>query len=113
MTDRDRLIELIYDVLDARPDTIADYLISNGVILPPCKVGDTVYVIDYTRCGKRMFKCFVEEITRNFYGTYYYLDWGSNNPRFTACNEASFGKTVFLTKEEAEKALEERTGKNE
>lgn len=25
---------------------IADYLIANGVIVPPCKVGDTVYELD-------------------------------------------------------------------
>ena len=35
---RDRLIELLYDVLDARPDTIADYLLANGVIVFDTKV---------------------------------------------------------------------------
>jgi hypothetical protein len=57
MTDRDRLIELlkgadnnasqklIMDYDDAIADN-ADYLLANGVIVPPCKVGDTVYCID-------------------------------------------------------------------
>ena len=44
MTDRDRLIELIQNAVNgcARhwAEIIADHLLSNGVILPPCKVGD-------------------------------------------------------------------------
>ena len=26
-------------------DNLADYLLDNGVIVPPCKVGDTVYLV--------------------------------------------------------------------
>lgn len=45
MTDRDRLIELI-EGWYANPTTeyLADYLLANGVIIPPCKVGDKVAV---------------------------------------------------------------------
>lgn len=49
---RDRLIESIkqgnggYDFMSL--ERIADYLLANGVIVPPCKVGDTVYHI--TNC---------------------------------------------------------------
>ena len=53
MTCKDRLIELIEDTLqewecDVSEKTIseiAEHLIENGVIVPPCKVGDTVYKI--------------------------------------------------------------------
>lgn len=55
---RDRLMELIQnaprtdtvygDIKLAEPvqtlQTIADHLLANGVIVPPCKVGDTVYI---------------------------------------------------------------------
>ena len=52
---RDRLIELLLNV-DYALDTdgrgardsaefIADYLLANGVIVPPCKLGDTVWYI--------------------------------------------------------------------
>ena len=52
---RDRLIELLLNV-DYALDTdgreardsaefIADYLLENGVIVPPCKLGDTVWYI--------------------------------------------------------------------
>lgn len=54
---RDRLIELLnkkYDHFcdqcgvnkDSRyTENLADYLLKNGVIVPPCKVGDTVYAV--------------------------------------------------------------------
>lgn len=52
MTDRDRLICLIMGanspcVSLAEGERIADHLLDNGVIVPPCKVGDTVYEIEY------------------------------------------------------------------
>lgn len=46
---RDRLIELIQNSVGgcARhwAEIIADHLLAEGVIVPPCKVGDTVYCI--------------------------------------------------------------------
>lgn len=64
---RDRLVELIYEaikewdfyfndcLLNGKPrsktlnEFIADHLIENGVVVPPCKVGETLYLvqIDY------------------------------------------------------------------
>lgn len=104
---RDRLIELLDGFLDLGYGSpyIADYLLANGVVVLPCKVGDTVYVVDYTRLGNMIFECTIEEISHFTYGTYYYLNWGLHIPRFKACQEKSFGKTVFLTREEAEQAL--------
>ena len=63
MVDRDRLIELLKDQNCQSPmicdekckyahskscyeERIADHLLANGVIVPPCKVGDTVYYVD-------------------------------------------------------------------
>ena len=98
---RDRLIELLDKVQSngnatkaginyIQNSTLADYLIENGVILPPCKVGDTVYVIGSKyRCGR-------EE------------KW-INTGKFRLGDIDRIGKTVFLTKEEAQKALEERS----
>ena len=56
MTDRDRLIELLKSDLPNFTNNVAfwhnehigefaDCLIENGVIVPPCKVGDIVYTI--------------------------------------------------------------------
>lgn len=46
MSDRDRLIDLITkEVPRPKADALAIHLLANGVIVPPCKVGDVVYVI--------------------------------------------------------------------
>ena len=108
MTERERLIELIDNAppeYEKGSEGIADYLLANGVTVPPCKVGDMVYVVDYTRLGNMIFECEIEEISHFSYGTYYYLNWGLHISRFKACQENSFGKTVFLSKEEAKRAL--------
>lgn len=63
----------------------------------PCAVGDTVYRI-YTRSWVGEDK--VDDFCITDRGLFYYDD----KSRETSCDK--FGKTVFLTKEEAEKALE-------
>ena len=88
-------------------EQLADYILADGWTRPPCKVGDKVYVVDYTRLGNMIFDCTIEEISHFTYGTYYYLNWGLHIPRFKACQENSFGKTVFLTREDAESKLKE------
>ena len=43
---RDRLIELlIKSGVTWNPCGVADHLLENGIIVPPCKVGDTIYQI--------------------------------------------------------------------
>lgn len=52
--ERKRLIELLNNVgenvlefpTNSFIESLADYLLANGVIAPPCKVGDDVWVID-------------------------------------------------------------------
>ena len=103
MTDRDRLIKLIekwYENLEMFPH-LADYLLANGVIVPPCKVGEIVWLI---RNGK-IEETTVEKVVLKDGGLY--LKLLCNSFYETTCR--SIGKTVFLTKEEAEKALEERS----
>lgn len=64
---RDRLIDLLYEaegqVNNDYPtvEQIADHLIANGVIVPPCKVGDTVYYLD--RVFREVDKCKVYGFT--------------------------------------------------
>ena len=112
MTDRDRLVEIFQNRtkdschlngLYEWADDIADYLISNGIIMPPCKVGDTVYFDTYLHghsVGVRPHKVIkvksviMTEPSKGGIGAEI-PDW-------------SFGESVFLTREEAEKALKER-----
>lgn len=127
MCDRDRLIELLFKseysdfpchLNNVRIEDIADYLLANGVIVPPCKVGQTVYSLRETSCEDidgahtecehygfgtddrictlekpqkcpykyRVFKCLVTEYN-------------------LLSHSRQWGKTLFLTKEEAEERL--------
>lgn len=160
---RDRLIELLkekqdYGVIfkesqmDDRVNyrtlidniSIADYLIDNGVIVPPCRVGGTVYVNttcdnirmhkddDYfsgtgeeicpfeyccglldcynSICGGQVstFETTVKQILIDDTGIHIFVEDFDLDITI-----GDFCKTVFLTREEAEKALkkQERKGK--
>ena len=75
----------------------------------PCDVGDTLYVISQMR-DKRILPFINEyEATSITLGkkkcVVYHQEVGGYMKLF---KEDEFGKTVFLTKEEAEKALKER-----
>ena len=87
----------------------SDYLLANGVIVPPCKVGDVVYTYDYfdytyklRESTVRAIKIQKNEMTnvQEFLIEYFYID-----NLFSWTNQGMFGKNVFLTKEEAEEAL--------
>ena len=123
MTDRDRLIELVdkakeeyaNDVTDhTETDYIVECLLNNGVIVPPCKAGDTVYMVTPNGNIRNLTILSIDiEVEKNeikitclaeyqYQGVSYYMHIQS----------FKFGKTVFLTKEEAEKALAERSKDN-
>ena len=127
MTERERLIELIddsnvlqccgchYNSIDYYKNKIADYLLANGVIVPPCKVGDTLFFADAIFGEVLKAKVIVIEINY-FTEPQLWLTIEYNSP-YTGTQEYKsridlmIGKTVFLTKEEAEKALKERERK--
>lgn len=95
---RDRLIKLLFESelfngADGKADAnfLADHLLANGVIVPPCKVGDTVYQI----CnGGRIYESTIKGVIYDTSGI--------------AFDERAIGKNVFLTREDAEKALAEK-----
>lgn len=71
----------------------------NGrVVVRPCKVGNT------------LFRVFAGEILEHKVGNMRYLAiqgrWDIETYPFCPCVESSIGKTIFLTREEAKKALE-------
>ncbi len=104
---RDRLIELLQNVpadLEGNRGvgTIADYLLANGAIVPPCKVGDTVYVgVKGTSCvlETKVLAIGVDEDGDFVLNPHEYPD------DVFCINGVNIGKTVFLTREEAEQAL--------
>ena len=85
----------------AKVKELADYLIANGVIVPPCKVGDMVYYITGIR-HNIVKPARIKEIIIGEDGIkdLYVAGDGHNF-------ESSFD-TFFLTREEAEKELKER-----
>lgn len=94
---------------------IADYLLANGVIVPPCKVGQTVYVlttdsptgIEETKISQVIVRCKGNcKMQYSILAPCIYDDWGK--AKWSFCDN-DFGKTVFLTREEAKKALAERS----
>lgn len=110
MTDRDRLIELIEDTAHEKGgmpifSELADYLLANGVIVSPLKLGDKIYkIFDIESIHRKIVKIEVLEIEiifRRSCGTvrkkYSY--------NYNAFTNDDFGKTVFLTKSQAEEAL--------
>ena len=107
MSERERLTELMITqfgelindgdwTLTEMISNVADYLIKNGVIAPPVKVRDTVYHYGYS------FKVEIIEILQ---GETIYKCGNDGTDDYMAFAEENIGKTVFLTKEEAEKAL--------
>lgn len=116
MSEKEKLIKLIYDEVggctkDVAED-IADHLLANGVIVPPVKVGQTLHVIeDRWNAQKILWEKRISEIKVN--RIYYDEDgfwiediYGYNY--YPKC----FGKIVFLSKEDAEKALATVTDTN-
>lgn len=83
----------------------------------PCKVGDTVYLINHSICENRKIplKCVVDEFTFDHGNRCYAVLNGAMSfyalRRFKSVNIKQFGLTVFLTKEEAEAIMDERNGR--
>ena len=114
---RERLIELITeshcvdtwnhytdDFKDPNPiHELADYLLANGVIVTPCKVGDIVWNRKAEPYKVISLEWFSKKVT--------YLHCVSPVTHIGhtfAVGKRSLGKTVFLTKEEAENALKRK-----
>jgi hypothetical protein len=112
MSDRDRLIALINDCryMDGYGMELvekqADHLLSNGVIVPPCNVGDKIYFVVEHDCKYFLDEGEVGSIYKDEGGIWVSARCGSG--LHYRHKEIDFGKTVFLTKEEAEQALKER-----
>ena len=113
MTERERLIELLMKgELEAdkqgvfncsqskwKAEIMADFLLENGVIVPPCKVDDMVYIfergsyiIPICGQGKPHWEIKIEKCSFKY--------WLLDNHKF--------GVNMFFTREEAENALKER-----
>lgn len=75
------------------------------VIVLPAKKGDTLYAVTRFGVEKRV----VKEIAAPFF----YNTYESSDRAALSTAIRNFGKTVFLTREEAEKAIQEMEGKKD
>ena len=85
----------------------ADLLLEHGVVLLPCKVGDRLYEVT----GRKTVSVYkVKAIRVELFSLF--IEWdiveGLVWQSLSGINAGDIGKTVFLTREEAEKALKER-----
>lgn len=119
MKERERLIELLKDVEyqytkinSIKTEDVADWLLRHGVIVPPCKVGDKFYRVE-TYCTEGgysdkpiiAYSSTCEYCCEECDGKKRIDEHTFDSPLQILNLEKSFGKYVFLTKEEAEKAL--------
>ena len=114
MTERERLIQLLQsshcvelwnhntdDFIEPNPiEKLADYLLENGVIVPPCKVGDAVYFITGIRTIIKPAKVTEVIIGEGVISLCVLTDWTTFKGSLD---------TFYMTREEAEKALAERS----
>ena len=121
MNERERLIELLLESepikdrdlddnwYDGEISDIAEYLLENGVIVPPVKVGAVIYYVeleinaDKTGLEPKIHRTTVTDISISNNYTMYSTSCRKTFP------DSLFGIMVFLTKEEAEKALKKNT----
>ena len=117
---RDRLVELLQNFADGtvtgngtivdrtKVEDVADFLLANGVIVPPCKVGQIVYVVrSQTSNGKNLYLRQERIDHYRIFNDRSFMCFESN--RISVSSDA-WSTTVFLTKEEAEKALKGGAG---
>ena len=118
MNVKERLMKLIKEGYERAgmvltyEEAIADNLLENGVVVLPCKVGDKVYSV--------VFKSnYINESTVVGFHLGKFPDLrGHRRKEYLVCYTSyvlrhieieQIGKTVFFTREEAEKALVERS----
>ena len=124
---RDRLIELIAEgrelceqiqceectrsckgLNDCIAKVQADHLLKNGVIAPPCKVGDTVYWLNFYNhlmlYRDKYYEAEVVRIVVTRFGVSCVIRVRGKHATYEI-PDVEFGKNVFLTREEAERAL--------
>lgn len=120
MSERERLIELLSKAFNVSDDNygtpnieqVADYLLNNGVIVPPCKINDHVWFI------KSAFSVLVKPLEARIIDIrgisiehnilYESITLYNDLARRFTSND--IGTKVFLTKEEAEQAIQALKG---
>ena len=124
---RDRLIEILdrygddisfcercerpaEDCEGCKNEQLAEFLLANGVIVPPCKVGDVVYYFSHRPFNlalqaNTIYEANVVRIVTTRLGTTLVIQIRNEYGCMEIPDIRSWGISVFPTKEEAERAL--------
>lgn len=117
MTDKERLVEVLkkaplcnkaFDLQysDGTIEKVADHILADGWIRPPCKVGDVIYkVMDLESVHRQILEVKVLKITIGDTISIDFKTVKNYRYRYGSCSVDDFGKTIFWSREEAEKAL--------
>lgn len=104
---RDRLIQLLEQAEGQKNNDMpsleekADYLLANGIIVPPCKVGDTVYVVCRSYFSKNA-SIQEEKVTfLKYINDFWYIDTDTHFDK-------QYGLSVFTDYNDAVKELRGR-----
>ena len=110
---RERLVDLLSEDIDMNlAYYVADNLLANGVVILPVKVGDKFYKVErwcteggYREKPSYAYSSTCEDCCEECDGEDNIIEYTFHSPKQILSLEREFGKYVFLTKEEAEKAL--------
>ena len=110
MDKREGLIEILKKQISGDVEKLADYLLANGVIVPPCKVGETVYYVSKNPMSlsvatNTIYEAHVSRIVTSAYGTTLVIQIHNSYGCTEIPDVNEWGETVFPTREEAEQAL--------
>ena len=116
---RERLIELLNNYekewrvdFPVTTEDLADHLLAEGVIVPPVKLGQKLFVLE--DIGIQTLPEIIPLTVYNLAFTVFeegiknHIVCITDRRKVRHIKDEDFGKTVFLTKEEAEQALAER-----
>lgn len=111
---RERLVELLKETFeytrgtcidfDEAAEINADYLMQNNVVVLPCKVGQVLWFP--SEYYDKPYSIFITKAEIYEEETIMYSEGG------TEWHDEDIGKTVFLSREEAENVLKERNNGN-
>lgn len=94
------------EMADDEAKSIAEHLLANGVVVTPCKIGQLIYRI-FPYHKQEIYSWVITEI-RILENEIILVDDSGNK----IIKIDDIGKTVFLTLEDAEQALEEKKSKD-
>lgn len=115
MTEREKLTNLLNQncgYVDEQPASeLANHLLENGVILPPIKVGQSIWTAEPFKDNiiREGWITVIMVDKNGFCG--FWVDFGEI-PLSAEYMDIDVGETVFLTREEAEEALKRKDKKS-